>query len=440
VRITAAPVLLVVGLARMAAGQTPPTASLPASSPPPGTPSSADVLRVFVDCPDAWCDLEFIRIEVTFVNFVRERREADVHALITTRETGGGGREYTVSLLGAGRFGGIDHRILYFSPRTSTEDEIRKGLARTLRVGLARYAADTVLGPQLDVVHKRPLDGKSQGAAKGARDRWNAWVFRTSVRGSGSGEQSRRAAYLYGSLSANRVTEDWKVNLTSSGSYNRTTYTFPDEDTYTSISRNFSLAGLVVKSAGQHWAAGGRVSLSSSTFLNQHLATRVAPAVEYNFYPYKESTRRQLTLNYSAGVNTYSYREETIFGKMREARMDETAVLEWDLKQPWGTTSTAFEVSHYLNDIRKNRLVLFNAVDVRLFKGFSLSGYGSVSRIRNQLYLEKGEATAEEVLVRQRQLATSYQYYLSIGFSYSFGSIFNNVVNTRFQEPMTSYY
>jgi hypothetical protein len=403
-------------------------------------PQAPEVLRVFVDCADAWCDLDFIRAEITFVNFVRERAGAEVHALITTRETGGGGSEYTVALIGAARFAGVDHRLLYFSARTSTDDEVRKGLARTLRVGLARYAADSALGPQIDVVHRRPADAGAPGASKGARDRWNAWVFRSSIRGSGSGEQSRRSTYLFGSVTANRVTEAWKINGYVSGSYNHTKYTFPDEDTYTSLSKSLTASALAVRSLGQHWAAGGRLSVSSSTFLNQRVATRAAPAVEYNFYPYRESTRRQLTINYSVGANTYAYREETIFGKRREARLDQTAVMMWDLKQPWGTTSTAFEVSHYLDDIRKNRLVLYNSIDVRLFKGFSVTTYGTVSRIRNQLYLEKGEATAEEVLVRQRQLATSYQYYVSIGFSYSFGSIFNNVVNSRFQEAPTSYY
>jgi len=43
------------------------------------------------------------------------------------------------------------------------------------------------------------------------------------------------------------------------------------------------------------------------------------------------------------------------------------------------------------------------------------------------------EATDQEILVRQRQLATSYRYGVSVGLSYTFGSIFNNVVNPRFE-------
>ena len=42
-------------------------------------------------------------------------------------------------------------------------------------------------------------------------------------------------------------------------------------------------------------------------------------------------------------------------------------------------------------------------------------------------------ATTEEILLRLRQLATDYSYYTSVGFSYRFGSAFNNVVNPRFR-------
>jgi hypothetical protein len=68
-----------------------------------------------------------------------------------------------------------------------------------------------------------------------------------------------------------------------------------------------------------------------------------------------------------------------------------------------------------------------------VFKGFSISLNGAISRRRDQLSLRRGEATTEEILVRQRELATDYSYDLGFGISYSFGSIFNNVVNPRFR-------
>jgi len=43
-----------------------------------------------------------------------------------------------------------------------------------------------------------------------------------------------------------------------------------------------------------------------------------------------------------------------------------------------------------------------------------------------------GSATEEEILLEQRQLATQYDYFLSLGLRYTFGSIYSNVVNPRF--------
>ena len=48
------------------------------------------------------------------------------------------------------------------------------------------------------------------------------------------------------------------------------------------------------------------------------------------------------------------------------------------------------------------------------------------------LSLAKSSLTAEEVYQQRRELAKSYSYYGSFGFSYTFGSIFNNIVNSRF--------
>jgi hypothetical protein len=73
----------------------------------------------------------------------------------------------------------------------------------------------------------------------------------------------------------------------------------------------------------------------------------------------------------------------------------------------------------------------FADADIRLFRGFSLNVQGSASRVRNQLYLPAGEATDEEVLLRLRRLQTGYRYRMQVGFSYQFGSIYNNVVNPR---------
>nr|MDQ3389488.1 hypothetical protein [Gemmatimonadota bacterium] len=175
-----------------------------------------------------------------------------------------------------------------------------------------------------------------------------------------------------------------------------------------------------------------RGSATSTTFLNQRLALRIAPAVEYNLFPYAEATRRQLTFQYSTGVNYFDYEETTIFGKAEEALLDQSLGVALALRQPWGSVNTSLEGSHYLHDFERNRLQLSGGVNLRLIKGLQLNVGGSAERVRDQLYIPAGTRTPEEILLRQRQLETGYRYFGSVGISYTFGSIFNNVVNPRF--------
>jgi hypothetical protein len=80
------------------------------------TPARAQI-RVFLDCEDCFAD--FLRSEITFVDYVRDRAEADVHLLITRITTGSGGREYTAEFIGSGRFDGTTRTL---KANTTTSD------------------------------------------------------------------------------------------------------------------------------------------------------------------------------------------------------------------------------------------------------------------------------------------------------------------------------
>jgi hypothetical protein len=208
-------------------------------------------------------------------------------------------------------------------------------------------------------------------------------------------------------------------------------YDLGEEDDYRAITKNYGARALVVKSLTERWSAGLGGNVGSSNYVNQELAARVAPALEYSVFPYEESTRRRLTFQYEVGLRRFDYIEETIYGLTGETRWDHSVETALDLKQPWGTINTAIDFSQYFFDAGKYRIEFYNWTDVRLFRGLSLSVNARASKINNQIYLPRGEATLEEILVRQRQLATSYRYEMSVGVSYTFGSIYNNVVNRR---------
>ena len=379
--------------------------------------------RVFLDCNS--CDAEYIRTEITFVNHVRDRKGAQIHVLITTQSTGGGGTEYTLAFSGQEEFAGRDDVLKYVSNATDTADETRKGLTGMLKIGLLAYAARTPIAGRISIA----MTEKARPTS--ANDRWNFWVFSLSVGGSFSGEVSQRYSSLRGSLSANRVTPALKIRSSVSA------YKYTDRFSYegesivsTSQNQNFSL--LTVKSINNHWSAGGWLNANASTYSNIRYAINPAPAIEFDWFPYSESTRRQLRFLYKPGYFVYRYREETIFDRMSERRWGESASATLELKEKWGSISASTEAFHYFNDWHKNHVEVYGDLSVRLFKGLSFNMYGSFSRIHDQLSLAKGGATLEEVLLRRKQLATSYSYYGSIGFSYTFGSIYSNVVNPRF--------
>ncbi|MEO5589539.1 MAG: hypothetical protein ABIS03_08130 [Gemmatimonadaceae bacterium] len=389
-------------------------------------------LRVFLDCNTRGCDFDYFRTEVPFVDYVRDRTDATVHVLVTTQPTGGGGTEYTMNFIGRKEMSGTSDTLSYIAPNASTDDDRRKGIARTLKLGLVRYVARTPSAGNLQITYAQP-SAAAAAAAGPTRDRWNYWVFRTRAGGNFNGESSQRFTNLNGSLSANRTTKAWKINTSLSGNYSESSFTFSGGNKFTSYSRSYGLSELVVKSLGDHWSAGQRASVTSSTFLNQKVAARFAPAVEFNFFPYNESTRRSLTLLYSVGVNAYRYRDTTIFEKLEEVRPDNSLVASLSLTQPWGSVNSSIEGAAFLDDLSKRRLVLFNSVNARLVKGLSLNLFGSVSLVRDQLYLRKLGATDEEILLQRRQLATSYRYFAGVSLTYTFGSIFNNIVNPRFE-------
>jgi hypothetical protein len=407
------------------------SAPLVAQQAPTPADTSQEALRLFLDCNGFFCDPDFYRTDISFVNHVRDRQDADVHVLIISQSTGGGGTQYTLTFDGRRGFAGQADTLRYVSPPAATEDDRRRGLARTIKLGLVPYVSDTPLASRLDITYRAPT-GEGAAILAPARDPWNFWTFRSRVSAYFNGESRTRFGNMSGQLSANRITEAWKLQLSTSGSKQTSHFEIDDSTTISSEQHSYGVNSLVAKSLGPHFSAGFRATAQASTFLNQDLRVRVAPAVEYDVFPYAEATRRQLTAQYSVGANHFEFREPTLFGATSQSMLDHSLLVSLDQKQGWGSMHVALEGAQYLHDPKRYRADLFSDLDVRLFKGLSLNLFGSIAYVRDQIYLPAGGATPEEVLLRLRQLDTSYSYFGQVGLAYTFGSIYNNVVNPRF--------
>ncbi len=379
--------------------------------------------KVFLDC---WrCDRDYIRKEITYVNFVRDRTDADIHILVTDENTGSGGNKYTLTFMGKNQFEDMENTLTYSSNETETWDEIREGMLEVMKKGLFPFLMKTPIADLLSIQCKQVLEPTA------VKDKWDSWVFNIRVSGELEEETSQQTTQLSLDLSINRVTPEWKIQLGVSGDYEEDNYDY-EEYSIKSISEEKNLRGLFVKSLNEHWSIGSWIEASSSTYSNIDSHYMIAPALEYNFFPYSQSTRRQLRCLYRIGFHSVNYIEETIFNKTKENLFNESLTLTLEIREPWGSASTSLEGSHYFHDLSKNRLELRGFLSFRIFKGFSINLSGRYDRIRDQLSLPVEGASLDEILLQRKELATNYEYSLDVGFSYTFGSVYSNVVNPRF--------
>jgi len=387
-------------------------------------------INIYIDSPDWYMDMDYYRTEIPFVNYVRDRADADVHILTTTQQTGGDGYEFTIRFIGLQRFAGQNDTLLYVSQQTDTEDMIRRELARHFKIGLMQYVSHTSVVNRINIDYRQPESEES--AAETIVDPWNYWTFRTRLRSSLNGEKSYKYNYINVSVYANRVTELWKYNISLSISNTRRKYDYGNDVSFIDTRRSNYFDGSIVRSLTPHWSLGLVSGASNSTYNNYDLSLYIQPGVEFNVYPYSEATRRQLTIQYLFGAHYYNYHEETIYYKLEEQRFTNSLNIAYEIKQPWGSVSSSLMGSHYFHDIEKFNVSLYSSLDINIAKGLSLDLYGSITYQRDQLSLPVRGASVEEVLTQRQELETDYYYYISGGISYTFGSIYNNVVNPRF--------
>jgi hypothetical protein len=414
----------------VSSAQTPPPEPVPQTA-APQTPaaSQAPRLRVFLECSE--CDSDYLRDEIQWVDFVRQPQDADVHLLSSSTGTGGGGREIVLRFVGRGRFQGADHELRVLSVTGDATETIRRRVLRTVTVGLLQYLAREGQAGDLTLTVRAPAAGGDRQAGP-VHDPWRAWVF--SIRGSGSiqAEETNRESEWSSSLSADRVTERWKISFGANTDTSWEEFDLDEDEPLSVTRREHGVDGFVARSLGPHWSLGLDGGAESSTFGNVTFSGRLAPAIEYSVFPYAEYATRQLRFQYSFGVRRAKYREITLFDKLEETLGQHEIEAVFEQEQPWGSVEIGADYSQYLHDLGKYRLEVDGELSLRVTRGLSLNVEGSASRIRDQISLPRRGATQEEVLLRLRELQSGYEVQFSLGITYSFGSIFNNIVNPRF--------
>jgi hypothetical protein len=158
----------------------------------------------------------------------------------------------------------------------------------------------------------------------------------------------------------------------------------------------------------------------------------INPALEYNLFPYSESTRRQFRIGTKIVPNYLEYVEETIYDKNKELLWSSEIEFDLRLMQPWGSVDAGVTLSTYLHDFSKNHARFYTHSNFKLWKGLSLNTQASISLIRNQLFLSKSGLDLADIYLERKAVATNYRYGMYMGLTYTFGSIYKTAVNQRF--------
>ncbi|MBE0668632.1 MAG: hypothetical protein IH593_13310 [Bacteroidales bacterium] len=379
--------------------------------------------KVFIDCRS--CDMSYTRQEIPWVNYVRDVREAEVYVLVTTQRTGSGGAQYTYKFQGMKRFNGMNDTLTFTSNPDETNTEMREMRTNLLKAGLLRYAVRTPVIKEITISHNSGMEQEE------IVDNWNYWVFELQTSPRFNSEESYQRIQLNNSINISKVTPDIKLEIEVDQSYNRQRFIEGEEDT-TYVRSSKRLNNLFVKSLGEHWSAGIRWDISSSTSQNYIFNNMFLPSVEFDLFPYSEATHRQLRFLYSLGYQYSHYTDSTIYNKMYEHLFLQQARIAYQIQEKWGSVNLSFIASNYLHDLSKSMVQLNASLRVRIIKGLSLSLNGGVAYINDQMNLAKGELSEADRLLRLKEQATSYNIQGGVSVTYTFGSIYNNVVNPRF--------
>ncbi|MBD3383723.1 DUF481 domain-containing protein [candidate division KSB1 bacterium] len=387
--------------------------------------SAISTLRIYLDCH--FFDRSFFIRSIPFVDFTRDPKLAHVHVLVTLQQTGSGGHRFTLDFIGQDEFEGLNQQLFYISRQSDTESIMRQGLVKVMKMGLLPYVSQTEASSALDIVFYK----ENQKAEERLGDPWNYWIFQIDFDGDLVSEKSNKELTLSNSIQAERVTEKWKFESFFYYRHDQETYQ-DDEEEINSTLRNRDLHLELVRSFTPHWSLGMFAGGEHSTYQNLDLRGYFSPAVEYNIFPWRVSNRKVFSIGYYLGFQNNRYIEETLYNKMQENLFYQQLRIQVELIQPWGDLDAGLEFFHYFHNFKYNSIEADFDISYRLTQYFSFYVELRAERIHDQLFLPRGEASREDILLRRRRLQTNYSLGAEMGIRFTFGSIYNTIVNERF--------
>jgi len=382
-------------------------------------------LTVFLDCD--YCSKDYIKKELKQVEFVRDQSYADVHLFFNTQGNASGGDHYEIEFIGQKNYASIKDKLDFDTTGETTTDQERKMILKYLQLGLMRFWLENGLVDDLSI----SIKSKDTNTKEVVVDPWNSWSFRVGLNGFFNGQETYSSRSIRGNFSAKRITEKNKFTIRFGLNNNKSVFVYNGADIISEKQSSY-IYGKDVISINEHWSTGVFVHLGNSLYQNKAFYISLKPAIEYNIFPYDKSSKKALAFNYKVGLLHNNYYELTVFGKDTERLWQHGLGVTGSVVKKWGSLSSSINYNSYLHNSSLYSLNMDLDTRLRLFKGFSLNLFGSYGIAHDQVNIAASGTSLQSLLLQQQQLKSGFSYFASVGISYSFGSIYNTVVNPRF--------
>ena len=374
------------------------------------------------------CDNSFLKNEIKYINHVREQGLADIQLFIYRNRNANNGSRYSLDFIGKNKFSGKDLSLVVDTNPRFTRDEVRNALKRKIDIGLIYFLMESEISNSISISYDS-INNKNE-SLESTSDKWKNWVFQSAGEVNFENETSRKESNIRIELDADKVTD--KIKLQFDIDFERSNNKYDNNNnTFISKRNRKSFGAKSVWSINNKWSAGFNVGASGDTYQNIDFRYYIMPAIEYSFFPYNEFVRREMVINYRIGFGYRNYIEETIYDKLEEYVYLHQLAFETRFRQPWGEIYTNLRGKTFLQEPSKNRFSLDSWFSIRVFEGLNVRFGGEIELIRDQLSLPKGNASIEDLLLQQQEIATDFRSQFRIAIGYTFGSAFNNYLNSR---------
>lgn len=382
--------------------------------------------KVFLE--GAYLDMDYLRRNMRFVDFVNDPAVSDVHIIINTQISGSGGVVYSIRFISRTFESFSEYTIKSTTASSDTNEESRKKIADALSLGLMPFVNESDISGEISVIYRS--NDENGNKPKPVIDPWNNWTFRGNFNGGINLEENRNSSNYSINLRADKVAEEWKLRNSIFSSSNKTE-TKGNNKTYVSERIRNTISSSFVKSLSPRWSVGAFGDYSTNNYSNIEYSISLKPAIEYNIFPWDMSDRRVFTIAYHIGPEWAKYYKITTYDKLDEFIWQHSLRLDLEVVETWGEINAGFNYSNYLHDFSLNNIRFDTRFSFRVVRGISVNFRFDIERTHDQITLPKESISLEDLLQGNRQLASSFGIGANMGLSIQFGSIYNNIVNNR---------